>query len=227
MTTMTRRIAPFCGTIALLAQVFVFQGCGGSNGGTTGSGGSATTGTGGAATTGTGGASATGGATGTGGASTTGTGGTTGSGGSGAIAACGNTTAGTAIGKSVPCTAADTQVCTKTCGPEKTGTKTETCSGTSYTEGDCTFDQTKNYMCYAIPAVQPADCPTTPAQASQPCSIADCIVCGGPLTAGGAPIGYLDSKGNAGMGYCVCQSNGEWSCATASSAWPCPSSNGC
>ena len=39
MTTMTKRMAPFCGTVALLAQVFVFQGCGGSNNGTGGTGG--------------------------------------------------------------------------------------------------------------------------------------------------------------------------------------------
>ena len=50
MTTMTKRMAPFCGTVALLAQVFVFQGCGGSNNGLTGTGGAPATGTGGATT---------------------------------------------------------------------------------------------------------------------------------------------------------------------------------
>jgi hypothetical protein len=71
MTTITKRMAPFCGTVALLAQVFVFQGCGSnSNTGITGTGGTPATGTGGETT-------ATGGTPGTGGTTTAGTGGTT------------------------------------------------------------------------------------------------------------------------------------------------------
>lgn len=254
MTTMTKRMAPFCGTIALLAQVFVLQGCGGSNSGTTGTGGSSATGTGGDAastggTTGTGGAS-TGGTTGTGGASTGGTtgtggsvstGGATGTAGAGGFGqpACGNTAAGTAIAKGVTCTAADatpgtpTALCYKTCGPEKQGVKSETCpaGGGTYAEmSGCTFDSSKDYSCYKIPTTPDATCPTTPIlttstaaiQAGQPCSIPDCVVCGGTT-------GYLDSSMTPKTGYCVCQagaSNPTWSCAS-STAWPCPTGLGC
>jgi hypothetical protein len=256
MTTMTKRMAPFCGTIALLAQVLAFQGCGGSNSGTTGTGGSSATGTGGTSastggTTGTGGTStSTGGTTGTGGASTggtTGTGGTTtATGGAGGAAtsgfgqpACGNTAAGTAIAKGVTCSAADatpgtaTALCYKTCGPEKQGVKSETCpaGGGTYAEmSGCTFDSTKDYSCYKIPTTPDATCPTTPLvsgmtaaiQAGQPCSIPDCVVCGGTT-------GYLDSTMAMKTGYCVCQAGATtptWSCAS-STAWPCPTGLGC
>jgi len=98
------------------------------------------------------------------------------------------------------------------------------CTGTAYTEADCTFDQSKSYSCYTIPTTTDAMCPTTQAQlqASQPCSIPDCVVCG-------ATTGYLDSKSAPQTGYCVCQAGATtptWSCASTN-AWPCPSSNGC
>ncbi len=94
--------------------------------------GGATTGTGGTTSVGTGGTTAT---TGTGGTTpgigrhdhpTGGTPGTAGASGFGQPA-CGNTAAGTAIAKGVTCTATDTALCYKTCGPEKTGVKPETC----------------------------------------------------------------------------------------------------
>ncbi len=245
MITRTNRTAPLCGALALLAQIFILQACGGSNSpSTTGAGGSsATTGAGGAgATTGAGGTSATTGAggtsagTGTGGSSattgaggssaTTGAGGSTGAGGTSGTAfgtpACGNTAAGTSIAKNVACTAADPQLCYKTCGPEKTGAKSETCSGGLYAEGNCLFDTTKNFMCYAVPATQPAACPATAPMASAACSVADCVVCGGTT-------GYLDSTGAAKTGFCVCQASATtptWSCAS-STAWPCPGNTGC
>src|SRR6185437_1499765 len=136
MTTM-KRMAPFCGTIALLAQVFVFQGCGSSNTGTTGTGGSAPEGTGGT--------------TGTGGTGTAGFG----------QPACGNTMEGVAIAKGGTCTAADatagtpTALCYKTCGPEKQGVKSETCpaGGGTYAEmTGCSFDPSKDFSCYKVPA---------------------------------------------------------------------------
>ena len=229
MTTMTKRMAPFCGTIALLAQVFVFQGCGGSNTGTTGTGGAPATGTGGT-TTSTGGTTTagTGGTTtaGTGG-TTTSTGGTPGTAGASGFGqpACGNTTAGTAIAKGVTCTDADTALCYKTCGPEKTGVKSETCpsGGGTYAEmTGCSFDPTRDFTCYKVPTTPDATCPTTAITAGSACSIADCVVCGGTT-------GYLDSTGAAKTGYCVCQAGATsptWSCAS-STAWPCPTGSGC
>jgi hypothetical protein len=242
MTTMTKRMAPFCGTIALLAQVFVFQGCGGSNspstagtGGTPGTGGETATG----GTPGTGGTiTSTGGTPGTGGATTStgGTPGTAGSSGTG-VAACGNATStGLAIAKGGACAATDTPVCTKTCGPEKSGTKTETCTATAtasgtYAEGACSFSTTTNFMCYAIPtaATASAMCPATAPKASDPCTITDCIVCGGPSATSPAGTGYLDSTGAPKLGYCVCQASATtptWSCSS-NTAWPCPGGTGC
>jgi hypothetical protein len=226
MTTMMKRMAPICGTTVLLALVFAFQGCATDNNPSTATGGSSGTGTGGATGTGTGGTTtATGGSTGAAGA-TTATGGTTGAAGqSGAFGtpACGNTMAGTAAGKGVACTTADVQLCYKTCGPEKSGVKPETCTGGAYAEGDCAFDPSKDYSCYKVPATADPSCPTTAPMASSACSpVLDCVVCGGTT-------GYLDSTGAAKTGYCVCQAalaNPTWSCAS-STAWPCPNQSGC
>jgi hypothetical protein len=219
-----------------------------ATGGTTGAGGTPATG----GVPGTGGKPATGGATGAGGTPATGgspgtggtpaTGGTTGTGGAAATGgssgfgqpACGNTMAGTAIAKGVMCTAADatagtaTALCYKTCGPEKQGVKSETCpaGGGTYTEmTGCSFDPSKDYSCYKVPATasaQNAMCPTTAIVSGSACSIADCIVCG--LSAG-----YMDSTGAAKTGYCVCQASAAsptWSCAS-NTAWPCPNGTGC
>ncbi len=228
MTTMTKRMAPFCGTVALLAQVLVFQGCGSnSNNGITGTGGTPATGTGGEATS-TGGTPGTGGTTtaGTGGI-TTSTGGTPGTAGASGFGqpACGNTAAGTAIAKGVTCTATDTALCYKTCGPEKAGVKSETCpaGGGTYAEmTGCSFDPTRDFSCYKILTPQDATCPTTVIAAGSACTIADCVVCGGTT-------GYTDSTGAMKTGYCVCQAGATsptWSCAS-STAWPCPTGIGC
>jgi hypothetical protein len=235
MTTMMKRMAPICGTTALLAMVLAFQGCATDNSGSgsggstgTGTGGVTTTGTGGTTTTGTGGAStATGGITGAAGAPATGAAGAPATGAAGQSGtfgspACGNTMAGTAAGKGVACTTADVQLCYKTCGPEKSGVKPETCTSGAYTEGNCMFDPSKTYACYAIPTTEDATCPTTAPMASSACSIADCVVCGGTT-------GYTDSTGAAKTGYCVCQASAtapSWSCAS-STAWPCPNGSGC
>jgi hypothetical protein len=225
MTTMMKRMAPICGTTALLALVFAFQGCATDNnpstatGGSTGSGTGGVTATGGA--TGAAGAPATGGTTGAAGAAATGSAGSSGTFGS---PACGNTMAGAAAGKGVACAAADVQVCYKTCGPEKSGVKAETCTNGAYAEGNCMFDMSagKSYMCYAIPTTPDPTCPTTAPMASSACTIADCVVCGGTT-------GYLDSTGASKTGYCVCQASATaptWSCAS-STAWPCPNGSGC
>lgn len=231
---MTKWIVPAFGSVALMAQIFVFQGCGGSNTAsvTAGTGGATVSaGTGGASGTGTGGATAgagTGGSTttaGTGGATASADGGTPGFG----LPTCGNTAAGVAIAKNGTCVAADTQLCYKTCGPEKSGVKSETCTAGAYAEmSGCSFDPMRDFTCYKVPATiaaQDARCPTTqiltaPVDGSViPCTVPDCVVCG--LSAG-----YADSTGAAKTGYCVCQANGNWSCAS-STAWPCPGNLGC
>jgi len=210
----------------------VSHGTGGSTGTSTvaeTTGGAATGTTGGAAAGNTGGAPAgdTGGApAGDTGGAPAGTGGSTGSGTLGQPL-CGTLVDGvTAIAKNVACTAADTQLCYKTCGPLSSGFKTETCTGGAYAEQSgtitCSFDPAGNYACYKIPTTYDASCPasTAPPQATKPCTVAACTVCG---------PAYLDSGGASKVGYCVCNAtatNPTWSCASTS-AWPCPGGAGC
>ncbi len=178
------------------------------------------------------GGSATGGVPGTGG--TIVVVGTGGSGAGGATGAGGAIATGGSGGVSPACTATETkaavcsdtdpQVCTKTCGPEKVGLKTETCLSGVYVEGACQFDPARDYSCYKIPATEDPACPTTLPQAGAACTITDCVVSGGAS-------GYLDSTGAMKLGYCVCQASATappptWSCATTT-AWPCPLGNGC
>lgn len=233
---MTNRILPCVGSVAVVVQLFLFLGCGGSNApstgsaGTTGSSDAGPTGSGSAGTTGSGSA----GTTGSGTAGTTGSAGTTGTGGtSGGVQACPST-----VTKGGACAATDPQLCTKTCGPEKLGTKTETCTAGAYVEGSvCSFPAVApspstdgTYMCWAVPATANAACPTDPTmapQASTACTLQDCIVCGGTTT--GQTTGYKDSTGAAKAGFCTCQSgltSPTWSCASTT-AWPCPGNAGC
>src|SRR6185503_21121380 len=113
----------------------------------------------GGATTGTGGAT-----TGTGGAGGT-TGGSGGSGGGGTFSPLCSAVPPTAAGgeptKGGVCTAADTQLCYKTCGPQSIGFKSETCTGGLYVEqSGCSFRAGMDYSCYKIPATISAACPT-------------------------------------------------------------------
>jgi hypothetical protein len=206
---------------------------------TGGSGGAVAVGTGGATVLGTGGTIA----AGSGGATTSSTGGapaTTGSGGDPGSSAGGTTgggtfapvctgvpvtAAGVAPTKGGACTATDSQLCYKTCGPQSIGFKSETCTGGIYAEqSGCSFETSMDYSCYKIPASVSATCPATAPQASQPCTVAPCTPCN---VAGN----YLDSSGAAKAGYCVCPAPGasgasKWSCASAT-AWPCPAGQGC
>jgi len=240
---MTSRIFPCAATIALAAQVCIVNACGGSNDPiimmTTGVGGHVdATGTGGttAPPAGTGGALT---SAGTGGAlSTTGTGGnmsTSGTGGNMSTAdggtAFGQPACPTTVAKGGDCAATDPQLCYKTCGPEKTGVKSETCSAAKYAEmSGCSFDPAADYTCYKIPTASNAACPAgvMPA-ASSACTVDHCVLCN---STGGLPGGmYSDSGGMAKTGYCVCQLAGSsgtrnWSCAS-DTAWPCPLSKGC
>jgi hypothetical protein len=133
--------------------------------------------------------------------------------------------AGEAPTKGGVCTASDTQLCYKTCGPNSIGFKSETCTGGLYAEqSGCSFPADQDYACYKIPATVSATCPTTAPQASQACTVAECTLC----NVGGM---YLDSSGAAKEGYCVCPKAGtsgtsKWSCAS-STAWPCPAGKGC
>jgi hypothetical protein len=135
------------------------------------------------------------------------------------------TAAGPAPTKAGACSAADTQLCYKTCGPNSTGYKSETCTNGAYVEqSGCSFPPDLDASCYKIPTTVDASCPATPPQASQVCTVAPCT----PCNAGGA---YLDSTGASKVGYCVCPMPGasgmsKWSCASTT-AWPCPAGMGC
>jgi hypothetical protein len=174
-----------------------------------------------------GGAAAMGGSSGAGGVAATGgstsAGGTTGT--STFVPLCAGlvTAAGVAPTKAGLCTAADPQLCYKTCGPESKGFKSETCVAGAYAEqAGCSFPAA-DYSCYKIPTAPDATCPATAPQASTPCTVAACVVCG-------VTTGYLDSTGAAKVGYCVCPvsatGTAKWSCASTT-AWPCPAGTGC
>jgi hypothetical protein len=233
------------GAVAFVAQVFLFQACGSNSpsnttgsAGATGSGGNNSSGV--AGTVGSGGSSVAG-TMGTGGSvgGTTGGGGTTGAGGSGTVGnACGMgfglPACASTVSKGGTCAATDTQCCYKTCGPEKSGVKSEICqtSGTYSEMSACAFDPTKDYSCYKLPAAADPECPAgmTP-QASMDCgTVTMCHACNS--TQGMPGGGYLDSSGAAKTGFCVCQapnSSGArlWSCATDNGSWPCPGNSGC
>jgi hypothetical protein len=209
----------------------------GGQGGASGASGSGAGGsTSGSSGTGAGGSSgSSGGSAGSAGTGTAGTGG----GGSGGAAGTGSsgefsppcdlsrTVAGAEIAKGVVCAAADPQLCYKTCGPQSSGWKSETCTGGVYAEGDCQFPANGDYSCFKIPTAQHAMCPTDPAmtpQASQPCDVPECNAC----NTGG---NYKTSSGEVKVGWCVCQppnSAGKrsWTCASGT-AWPCPLGQGC
>ena len=218
---MSRTKRVFLVTLQICAGAFAFEaaGCSDSNepSNTTAAGGAggASTGTGGA-TTGTGGA--------TGGSAGSGAGGSGGGNFSPLCSAVPVTMAGEAPTKGGVCTAADTQLCYKTCGPLSIGFKSETCTGGLYVEqSGCSFPD-MDYACYKIPGTISVTCPESVPQASQACTVEPCTLC----NVSGM---YLDSGGASKEGYCVCPMAGssgsrKWSCAS-STAWPCPMGKGC
>jgi len=183
--------------------------------------------------TGTGGATGSGGSMGVAGA--TGSGGTAGGagagGGAGGTGGFGQPACPTTVTKGGACASTDIQFCYKTCGPEKTGVKSETCSTAGvYSEmSGCAFDPNADYSCYQVGPVANPVCPTGMPMASQTCSTAVCTPCN---SSQGAPGGqYLDASGAQKVGYCVCQFPNAagarvWSCAS-DTQWPCPMGNGC
>jgi len=113
-------------------------------------------------------------------------------------------------------------ICYKTCGPDNTGYKSETCSfqvglGWVYNEqAGCSFPA-GDYSCYSVPISPSNACPKTHPVATQACSVPQCTVCYGGTAA--APQ-YYDSTHALKGGYCVCNDAGIWTCAGTDS-WPC------
>jgi hypothetical protein len=224
---MIKRIRPhvqsvrLLGAVALTAQVFFFAGCGGGNDpAVTGAAGT----TGGAGTTGVAGSGAAGTTGAAGAAGTTGGAGTTG--------AFGEPACLSTVVKGGACTPTDQQFCYKSCGPEKTGVKSETCqtSGTYAEMSGCTFDRARDFSCYKIPTVAQTACPAgvTP-KGSDPCDVPHCTLCNS--TQGLIGGSYLDSSGAPKVGWCTCQEPNSagtraWTCAS-DTAWPCPLGAGC
>lgn len=215
------RPAPALGALALLATVSLHQACGGSNEGMTGNAGTTGSSTGNAGTTGSAGTTGT--------AGTTGSAGTTGTGGTGTFGqpACLST-----VEKGAACGPSDQQMCYKTCGPERSGVKLETCTTAGiYSEmSGCDFDEAKDYSCYKIPATANAACPAgLVPQGSVDCDVPTCTACNSLQGVVGGT--YKDSQGAEKPGWCVCQvantaGRRTWSCATDTS-WPCPMQAGC
>jgi hypothetical protein len=172
--------------------------------------------------TGSGGSGGTGGVTGTGG----GSGGAAGAGG----ASFGQPACPATVTKGGACASTDVPLCYKTCGPEKTGVKSDTCTGGVYAEmSGCLFDPTRDYSCYKLPSTSIAACGPDVPIAGSACNVAACQICNS--TEGLPGGGYLDSAGAAKIGYCVCQAPNSggtrtWSCAS-DTAWPCPAGAGC
>jgi hypothetical protein len=144
---------------------------------------------------------------------------------------CGITQAKEGVAKNIACVPEDQQLCYKTCGPTNSGFKSETCSGGIYVEqSDCSFDSACDFSCFTLPDVADPVCPKSPPMHGGPCTLPPCVVCGG--TSEAQTTGYLDSKGSAKIGFCVCvppteTTTQKWSCATAGTAWPCPGNRGC
>ncbi|MEI9938210.1 MAG: hypothetical protein WDO69_13400 [Pseudomonadota bacterium] len=127
--------------------------------------------------------------------------------------------------KGSTCTAASSQFCYKSCGPDNLGFKSETCQNGAYVEQSvpgCSFPAAQDYSCYKLPSRLPSECPTGVPRGGRPCQISSCTVCfGGAAT---APQ-YQDSTGVQKPGFCVC-AGAVWTCASTTS-WPCPDGQGC
>ncbi len=175
------------------------------------------------------------GPTGTGGNAGTGrggAGGTVGTGGTGAGGTFGEPACLSTVVRSGPCTATDQQFCYKTCGPQAIGVKAETCTtaGTYAEMSGCSFDPSRDYSCYKIPATTNATClPGVTPQASGACEVPPCTLCNSLAGAVGGQ--YLDVSGAPKVGWCVCQPPNAsgvrtWNCAN-DTAWPCPLGSGC
>lgn len=146
--------------------------------------------------------------------------------------------AGSELKKGAACTAADPQLCYKSCGPKGSGGyKSETCTAAAYAEvASCIWTLT-DYSCYKVPAsvtAMDATCPakidpTATMQGGLACTVAPCTSCTGATGL------YLDSNNAEKTGWCTCvrdtpdAASGKWSCGSTSPsvAWPCPGQAGC
>jgi hypothetical protein len=114
------------------------------------------------------------------------------------------------------CAPANDQPCYNTCGPDKVGVKSCTCSSSTrlWDCPTCAFPTGRDYSCYKLSSpVTP--CLGGPVTSGAICTAAACQACGG---AGG----YLDSTATPKDGYCVCSNvsaTPKWSCASAKE-WP-------
>jgi len=179
---------------------------------------STTLATGGTTTVATGGTTtaATGGTTtaATGGTTTAATGGTTTAATGGTTTPTGGTTTTvpgtlcTTQAKNGTCTT-EGETCNKTCGPNKTGYKSETCTSAVYVEGPCTFP-VADYACYKVTDATAA-CPTG-TKSGDACT-GECAPCSG----------YIDSNGATKVGYCICVKD-KYTCGSAPKEWPCTTS---
>ena len=156
-------------------------------------------------------------------------GGTTGSGGGGT--AFGEPACPAAV-RGAGCLPTDPQVCYRTCGPEKTGVKANTCEANGvYSEASvCAFDPSKDYSCYAIPSVANAVCPAgVVPQGSNLCGVDHCVLCNslGGL-AGGLYLGFVRRAQGRLVHLPASERVGlrTWTCASET-AWPCPAGAGC
>ena len=214
-------------TLGAVALVFVLQACGGGNNPSTTGDGTGSAGSQGAGSAGT-----------SGGGGTTGVGGTTGTGGSAAGGSLGFGLPAclSSVTKGGPCTytgdmSQPDQYCFKTCGPEKTGVKSETCTTAGiYAEmSGCTFQNNVDYSCYKIPTTANTQCPAGTPKGSDPCSVDHCVLCNSLQGLSGGQ--YSDSQGSPKVGWCTCQEPNTmgmrtWTCAS-DTAWPCPFGAGC
>lgn len=223
------RFIPISALTLIGAGWLAMAGCSGSNdpvGPSATTGGSAAT-TGGSTGAATGGTSATTGGTSTStGGSSASTGGTNSSAGMFTPLCAGLTTAaGEAPTKAGACTAADPQLCYKTCGPQSIGFKSETCTSGAYVEqSGCDFKDDLDASCYKIPTTLDPSCPATAPQAGKECTVNACTPCSDSTGT------YLDSSAAPKVGYCICpestSATRKWSCASLT-AWPCPQGMGC
>ena len=138
-----------------------------------------------------------------------------------------------AVAKGVACAATDSAVCYKTCGPEKSGVKSETCTTAGiYAEmSGCSFDPAKDFACYKIPAAANTVCPAgvTP-QASHGLHVAECTVCNSTRRSASGGVHRLERRAPRSATASARRANAAgtrtWSCAS-DTAWPCPLGSGC
>jgi hypothetical protein len=114
--------------------------------------------------------------------------------------------------------------CFQTCGPLRSGIKNCSCTAGMWNCPVCGYDPAANFSCFRPPAVTSA-CPPDPTKPPDPsgmnlpqngdgCSLPVCTPCG---SASGSA--YRDAVGAPKIGFCVCSTEGVYSCASINE-WP-------